>query len=106
MHLDHLLGRGEVAGHEFVYGELLIGDQGGRRTLLAGYEQIHHAAPVTHAEVVSFVNHRRLFGRGVGWVDMHLLASAIVGGMSLWTADPRFAEVAREAGVAYELDPA
>jgi hypothetical protein len=43
-----------------------------------------------------------LYGRGVGWIDIHLLASAIVGRLRLWTADPRFAGVAKELGVAYE----
>jgi hypothetical protein len=42
-----------------------------------------------------------LHGRGVGWIDVHLLASAIVGRLPLWTADPRFCEVAKELGVAY-----
>jgi hypothetical protein len=43
-----------------------------------------------------------LHGRGVGWIDIHLLASAVVGRLQLWTDDPRFAAVANEVGVAYE----
>jgi hypothetical protein len=100
--LDRLLARDEVAGHELVYGELLIGDRGGRRKLLAAYERIDQASVVPHREVVAFVRDRDLHGRGVGWIDVHLLASAIVGRMRLWTADPRFSAVARELGVAYE----
>jgi hypothetical protein len=42
--LDRLLGLDEVTGHELVYGELLIGDRGGRRKLLAAYERMHQAA--------------------------------------------------------------
>ena len=100
--LDALLGRDEVAGHELVYGELLIGDRGGRAKLLALYEQMHQASMVPHREVVAFVNNRGLYGRGVGWIDVHLLASAIVGRMQLWTADPRFSTVAKELGIAYQ----
>lgn len=100
--LDRLLSRDEVSGHAFVYGELLIGDRGGRRQLLADYDQIHQAPVVPHDEVVTFVRERRLHGRGVGWIDVHLLASALVGRVQLWTADPRLTIVARELGVAYE----
>jgi predicted nucleic acid-binding protein len=100
--MDRLLGRDEVAGHDLVYGELLIGDRGGRKKLLAAYERIPQASIVPHREVVAFVRDRDLHGRGVGWIDVHLLASAIVGRLQLWTADPRFSAVAKELGVAYE----
>src|SRR5436305_1155970 len=100
--LDRLLGLDEVAGHELIYGELLIGDRGGRRKLLAAYERMHQAAVIAHGEVVTFVHDRELHGRGVGWIDIHLLASAIAGRLQLWTADPRFCAVAKEFGVAYE----
>ena len=100
--LDRLLGLDEVTGHELVYGELLIGDRGGRREFLAAYERMHQAAMVPDREVVAFVRDRDLQGRGVGWIDVHLLASAIVGRLQLWTADPRFFAVAKDLGVAYE----
>ncbi|MEO7142524.1 MAG: PIN domain-containing protein [Bryobacteraceae bacterium] len=99
--LDKLLDLDEVVGHELVYGELLIGDRGGRRKLLAAYERMHQASSVPHREAVAFVLHRDLHGRGVGWIDIHLLASAIVGRLQLWTADTHFAGVAQEMGVAY-----
>jgi predicted nucleic acid-binding protein len=100
--LDGLLSRDEVSGHDFVYGELLIGDKGGRKQLLADYEQMHQAPVVPHREVVEFVRERRLHGRGIGWIDAHLLASALVGGVRLWTTDPALAIAAKELGVAYE----
>jgi len=53
--LDALLSRDEVSGHEFVYGELLIGDKGGRRQLLADYQHMHQAPVVPHRHVVEFV---------------------------------------------------
>ncbi len=103
--LDRLLGLDEVTGHELVFGELLIGDRGGRRKLLATYEQMHEAEMIPHRDVVEFVRSRDLHGRGVGWVDVHLLASAIVGRLKLWTADPRLHTVADELGVAYHPPP-
>jgi hypothetical protein len=62
---------------------------------------MHQADTVTHSEVVTFVRARRLFGRGLGWVDVHLLASAILQRHQVWTADLRFAAVASELGIAH-----
>lgn len=100
--LDALLSRDEVSGHDFVFGELLIGDRGGRRQLLADYERMHHAPVVPHEDVVEFVHDRRLHGRGVGWIDAHLLASALVGRLRLWTTDPRLATLAKELGINFD----
>lgn len=102
--LDSLLNRDDVLAHDFVYGELLIGDKGGRRQLLASYALIDHAPMVPHAEVVAFVRARKLHGRGVSWIDTHLLASALVADVTLWTADAALASVARELNIAHDPD--
>ncbi len=99
--LERLLSDGEAVGHAFVFGELLIGDRGGRRELLDSYVLMVEAPVVSHSEIVSFIRERKLHGRGIGWVDAHLLASALVGRAMLWTADARLAAVANELGVAY-----
>jgi predicted nucleic acid-binding protein len=99
--LDSLLSRDEVCGHDFVYGELLIGDKGGRKKLLANYELMDQAPTVPHADVATFVRDRKLHRRGIGWIDAHLLASALVGRLQLWTSDPALATLARELGIAY-----
>ena len=101
--LHRLLALNEVTGHELVHGELLIGDRGGRRNFLSAYERIQQASIVPHHEVLELVRRRNLHGRGVGWIDIHLLASAIVGRLQLWTADPRFSAMATELGVGYQL---
>ena len=103
--LDKLLGLDEIVGHEFVYGELLVGDRGGRKKLLALYEQMRQVSVVPHADVVSFGHIRSLCGRGVGWIDIHLLASAIVGRAQLWTTDTRLNALAGELGIAYTPIP-
>jgi hypothetical protein len=59
------------------------------------------AAIIPHKDVVTFVELRSLHGRGVGWIDVSLLASALVNGLKLWTADPRFSAMADEFGVDY-----
>lgn len=93
----------EAAGHELVYGELLMGDLGGRERFLGEYERIYQVSTIPHREVLAMVRSRKLHGRGVGWVDVHLLASALAARMQFWTADPRLAAVADELGVAYKV---
>jgi predicted nucleic acid-binding protein len=63
---------------------------------------MHYAQTVPHKEAVTFVLTRRLNGLRVGWIDNQLLASAIMDGIRLWTADPRLAKLAGQLGVAYQ----
>jgi predicted nucleic acid-binding protein len=100
--LDELLSRDEVSGHDFVYGELLIGDKGGRKELLTNYRRMDWAVVIAHSDIVAFVRDRKLHGRGVGWIDVHLLASALVGRLKLWTTDPALATLAKELGISYD----
>jgi predicted nucleic acid-binding protein len=100
--LDALLRRDDVSGHDLVYGELLLGGKGGRTDLLASYERMDRAPVVPHADVVAFVRDRKLHGRGVGWFDVHLLASALVGRLKLWTTDPALATLAKEFEISYD----
>src|SRR5947209_16821474 len=97
--LDRLLDRGEVAGHDLILGELLMGDRGGRGNFLSAYGLMHKASSVRNEEVVAFVRSHQL--HGVGWIDAHLLASALVGDAALWTADEPLARLANALGIAY-----
>jgi len=99
--LDRLLERDEAAGHDLVYGELLIGDAGGRSRFLNSYDLIHRVPAVGHAEVATFVRSHKLHGKGIGWIDAHLLASALVADVYLWTADEHLAGLAGGLGIAY-----
>lgn len=103
-HLRGLLKREEVAGHDFVYGELLIGDRGGRSDLLKSYQQMRQLPGVPHKHVAEFVKAYRLHGVGIGWVDAHLLASALVAHSAFWSADERLAKLAQQFGIAYRPD--
>ena len=99
--LDRLLANNEVAAHDLVFGELFIGDRRGRGPFFTMYERIYKAEMVPHDEVVAFARRHDLSGRGVGWIDIHLLASAMVERMKLWTADRLFADAAAGLGVAF-----
>jgi len=99
--IDRLLDLELVARHELVFGELLIGDLCGREKFLHDYARYHEAPRAPHSEVVALVRLRRLHGRGLGWIDAHLLASALAARMQLWTADAALSAVAKQLGVAY-----
>jgi predicted nucleic acid-binding protein len=99
--LDRLLDQDEAAGHDLIYGELLIGDPGGRGDLLEAYGLMHRLTTIPHEDVVAFVRAHKLYGRGIGWIDAHLLASALVANVPLWTADERLATLASELGAGY-----
>ena len=97
--LDRLLERDEAAGHDLVYGELLIGDSGGRTQLLNSYDLIYRVPPVGHAEVATFVRSRKLHGKGIGWIDAHLLAAVLLyPGTRLWTRDTSLRKIAARLG--------
>lgn len=99
--LARLIRLEEVAGHELVYGELLIGDPGGGRKPFSAYAKILYAKAVAHSHVVDFVQDRKLHGRGVSRIDVHLLASALIARTPLWTADAPLTALAEELGIRY-----
>lgn len=100
--LSRLLGDGDVLRHDLVHGELLIGDTGARHVLLEAYAAIPSARPIRHDEVVTLVRARRLAGRGIGWIDAHLLASALVERCELWTVDASLCAIADELDVGHQ----
>jgi predicted nucleic acid-binding protein len=100
-HLDELLDQELVLAHELVYGELMIGDAGGRARALAEYARFRYAPSIPHRDVVDLVRARKLYGRGIGWIDVHLLASSLVAEAQLYTADHRLHELAQELGAGY-----
>jgi len=94
-HLD----RGEVECHPFVIGELACGHLRNRAEILSLLRALPLAQPADHEEVLAFIESSRLMGRGLGWTDMHLLASARLRRTALWTLDRRLAATARVLGV-------
>jgi predicted nucleic acid-binding protein len=99
--LAGLLDRGEVLAHPFVVGEIALGGLRQRERILTALSRLPAAAVATHAEVLHFIDRRALFARGVGYVDVHLLAAAsLTAGARLWTHDKRLNELAVGLGLA------
>jgi predicted nucleic acid-binding protein len=100
--LAECLEAGEVEGHPFVAGELACGNLRRRDEILSLLATLPQVTLAGHEEVLHFLDSRRLYGRGFGWVDLHLLVSAILSRTTLWTRDRNLAEQARRLGVAFE----
>ena len=77
----------QVLCHPFIVGELACGALQKRSDILSMLKALPEAHLVEHQEVLSFLEARRLYGRGIGWVDAHLLASTLLTGCTLWTLD-------------------
>jgi predicted nucleic acid-binding protein len=98
--LARLLEDGSVLGHPFVVGELACGSLARRDEILGLLQQLPQPPLVGHEEALRFVERRRLAGSGVGWVDVHLLASAVLGDCRLWTLDRALGRAAARVGIA------
>lgn len=97
--LRRLLETGAVLIHPFVAGELACGNLADREEILSLLGGLRPAPMAEHDEVLDLVTRQELYGRGVGWIDVHLLASARLAEDELWTRDRRLATVATELGV-------
>ncbi len=88
---------GLVMMHPFVLGELACGNLANRSEVLELLGNLPAAPTATNAEALGFIERRALMGRGIGYIDVHLLASiALSGDARLWTRDRRLAAVATE----------
>ncbi len=93
------LQRAEVWCHPFVIGELACGNLKRRREILSGLAALPQVPMAEHQEVLTFVELHHLVGRSIGWIDAHLLASAKLAGLRLWTLDRALASAAHALGL-------
>jgi predicted nucleic acid-binding protein len=98
--LAALLETNAVLMHPFVLGEIACGSLADRDMLLELLQQLPQAAVAEAGEVLGYIERQALYGKGIGYVDVHLLASAAIGGAKLWTRDKRLQTAAAELGCA------
>jgi predicted nucleic acid-binding protein len=99
--LADALEQGRVLVHPFVVGELACGNLRNRREVLELLGNLPSVPAATDAEAMEFIERRILMGRGIGYIDVHLLASvALAGTAKLWTRDRRLAAAAAELNLA------
>ncbi len=99
--LTKLLHAGGVLIHPFVIGEVALGQMQQRKAILAALSDLPRAEVATEEEAVSFIERHALYGRSVGYIDVHLLAAAqLTAGATLWTSDQKLNAVAGALGLA------
>jgi hypothetical protein len=96
-----VLESGQAAAHAFVIGELACGNLKSRLHVIDLLQALPQLAMATDDEVLYFIERHKLMGRGIGYVDAHLLVTAAIGGSHLWTRSKRLREIAAELAVAY-----
>lgn len=102
--LAALLDAGDVECHSFVVGELACGGLRQRHEVLQLLTCLPQVPEVGHDEALAFLEQHALAGSGVGWVDIHLLASTRLGRTRLWTRDRHLHRVARWLDVAAAME--
>jgi predicted nucleic acid-binding protein len=94
---------GAVLMHPFIIGEMVLGGLSAREEAM--FARLPIADTVPHQEVLSLVRQRRLTRHGIGWVDAHLLASALASSAALWSVDADLSSAAAELGVDFGAAP-
>jgi len=100
--LERLLNDGEVVCHPFVVGELACGNMRNRTEILSFIKILPLATEAKNEEVLLFIEKNHLMGKGLGYIDVHLCASALLTGVPMWTYDRRLNDANEELGIRYE----
>ena len=96
-----LLQNEAVCIHDFVIGELACCNLRNRAEVLGLLQSLPRLAAATEDETLFFIEQQNLMGRGIGYIDAHLLAAAVIRGATIWTRDKRLMAVAEEKAWAY-----
>ncbi len=100
--LTGLLNIGAVLTHPFVIGEVALGSIPRRDFLLQAFDNLPKATVASTEEVRRFIEDHALYGRGVGYIDIHLMASVVMmPETELWTRDKRLRAIAEQFGLAF-----
>ncbi len=97
--LRSLLAANRVVCHPAVRGEIALGSIARWDQVLRLLSQLPHAPTIGDDEVFALIETSRLSASGIGWIDAHLLASAMTGGYGIWTRDKQLTRIAARLGV-------
>lgn len=103
--LVRLLEQGQVCIHPMIIGELACGHLRNREALLSLWQGLPQVLEASHGEVLHYLQSQQLMGKGIGWVDLHLLTSVrLTPNAWLWTRDTRLQAVAQSVGSHWLLE--
>lgn len=101
-HLKKLLMDELVACHPFIIGELACGNIKNRKEIILLLQALPQTLVAESDEILSFIEQKKLMGVGIGLIDVHLLASALLSNIPLWTADKKLRTTASKFNVLYK----
>jgi predicted nucleic acid-binding protein len=97
--LRSLLYENRIVTHPFVIGEISCGHLGNREEILQLLEALPQTQTAEHYEVLRLIEQEHLYGTGIGWVDAHLIAAALLSRSKLWTLDKHLSRVIHSLGL-------
>ena len=100
--LRRLLDNDLVVCHPLVIGEIACGNMKHRSELIESLSVLPTTPLIEYQEVLTFIETHKLFGQGLGWIDVHLLASTILQHVTLWTLDQSLRNAARRLRCHFE----
>lgn len=100
--LEELLNNGDVLCHLFILGELACGNIKNRIEILSLLKSLPMAMEAEHVEILRFIEDKKLAGKGLGYIDVHLLASAILSDSQIWSLDKRLNFAALELNIGFK----
>jgi len=100
--LKQLLNDGQVICHPYIVGELACGNMKNRREVLPLMQALPQATLASHEEVLRFIELNSLMGKGLGYIDVHLCASALLTRVPVWTYDKRLNAANETLGIRYD----
>jgi hypothetical protein len=99
--LQKLLHEGEVACHPFIVGELACGNLKNRHEILTYLQSLPMTVSAEDEEVLKFIENNQLMGKGLGYIDVQLIASAVLTSVLLWTLDKTLNKLTEKLGINY-----
>ena len=101
-HLKKLLIDESVACHPFIVGELACGNIKNRKEIILLLQALPQTLVAEGDEILAFIEHNKIMGIGIGLIDVHLLASALLTNLPLWTSDKRLRTTASNFNILYK----
>jgi predicted nucleic acid-binding protein len=100
--LRRLLDNDLVVCHPLVIGEIACGNMKHRSEVIESLAVLPFTPIIEYQEVLTFIETHKLFGQGLGWIDIHLLASTMLQHVTLWTLDQSLRNAARRLRCHFE----
>jgi predicted nucleic acid-binding protein len=101
--MELLLNKGIVVCHPFIVGELACGNLKNRHEILSLLQELPSVEMAEHDEILQFIDKNNLMGKGLGLIDIHLLASAVLTDIPIWTNDKKLKQISAGMKVDYNI---